>query len=173
MSDWNACFDFMMNNEDPARACAAESDECPAGCVGPCFAIAGINSGVFPQQFAEIVALPRGERETAIEAFYQKNFWNQWFAQLVSDQVAMRVFDAAVNMGPGTAVGLLQQAVNSFHQGNPLAVDSGWGPLTLAATNACNPLTLVPAFRHARVAHLEEHDAGNPALAALIARAQK
>ncbi len=172
MSEWNVCFNFMMNHEDPARRCAVEPDTCPESCVGPCFAVAGINSGVFPAQFAQITLLPQAEREAAVESFYQANFWNKWVAQLSSDEVAMRVFDTAVNMGPGTAVGLLQQAVNSFHQGTPLAVDRGWGPLTVNAANACNALTLVSAFRQARVAHLEKYDAGNPELPALIARAQ-
>jgi type VI secretion system secreted protein VgrG len=71
----------------------------------------------------------------------------------------------------------LQQAVNSFTLSNPLVVDGEWGPKTVAATNACNPLTLVAAFQQQRVAYYQAIVAANPSkakfLAAWIARAQK
>jgi hypothetical protein len=166
-------YTFMEANEDSAQLHAVVPDTCPSGCAGPCYAVSGINSGAFPADFARIAAIPQPQRGPAIEQFYMVHFWDQWIAQLDSDDLAEHVFDTAVNSGMGTAVKILQQAVNSFHQGNPLALDGCWGPLTVVAANACNPLTLVAAFEQARVAHLRQYDADNPYLAQLIARAEK
>jgi lysozyme family protein len=59
----------------------------------------------------------------------------------------------------------LQLAVNSFYDGNPLVVDGEWGPKTVAATNACNPLTLVAAFQQQRAAYYQAVVAAPPAKA--------
>jgi len=178
MANWQVAFDWMMDNEDAARACATVRDACPEGITGPCFAISGINSGAWPDQYTAIAALDDpDDREILVKEFYEDHFWNPWYSQLTSDDVAKRVFDAAVNMGEETAVKLLQQAVNSFHVGNPLTVDGGWGPNTLTAVNAVNPATLVAAFKNARCAHYEAIVAANPAKAKFlnqwIARAEK
>jgi lysozyme family protein len=163
-----------MQNEDSRMACAQVPDAAPAGCAGPCFAISGINSGAWPADFATIAALPQASRAPAVEAFYQAHFWNNWFAQLTSDDLAKRVFDFAVNGGSGSAVKTLQQAVNAL--GGTLTVDGGWGPNTLAAVNAADQQALVQAFIAARVAHYQAIAAANPAdaqyLNSWLARAQ-
>ena len=177
MANWNISHNWMMDNEDPQRACAQVSDANPGGVAGPCFAISGINSGAWPAEFAAIAAADHASREPLIQKFYQDHFWNYWLAQLNSDEVGKRVFDFAVNGGSSTSVRCLQQAVNSFTLNNPLVVDGEWGPKTVAATNACNPLTLVAAFQQQRVAYYQAIVAANPSkakyLAAWIARAQK
>jgi len=72
---------------------------------------------------------------------------------------------------------LLQQAVNSFHEGNPLTVDGGLGPVTVLAVNAVNPATLVAAFQQAQEDHYRAIVAANPAdakyLAGWLARARR
>jgi lysozyme family protein len=161
-------YEFMMDNEDKNQLHAIVPDAPPGA-----HAISGINSAAFPKQFAAIAAIPQAQRGPAVEQFYQAEFWNQWIAQITSTDLQERVFDTAVNSGMGTAVKILQTAVNSFHDENPLIVDGAWGPVTVAAANACNPLTLVPAFEQARVAHLRKYDANSPYLAQLIARAEK
>jgi lysozyme family protein len=177
MANWNISHNWMMDNEDPQRACAQVSDANPGGVAGPCFAISGINSGAWPAEFAAIAAADHASREPLIQKFYQDHFWNYWLAQLNSDELCKRVFDFAVNGGSSTSVRCLQQAVNSFTLNNPLVVDGEWGPKTVAATNACNPLTLVAAFQQQRVAYYQAIVADNPSkakyLAAWIARAQK
>lgn len=174
MADFNVAFQWAMQFEDPRMACQQVPDAAPAGVAGPCYAISGINSGAWPAQFASIAALPQSQRSPAVQAFYQAEFWNNWFAQVAADDVAKRVFDFSVNAGAGTAVKTLQQAVNAL--GGSLTVDGGWGPLTLAATNAANPAALVQAFIRARVAHYEAIVAANPAdqiyLKGWLARAQ-
>ena len=122
------------------------------------FAISGINSAAFPQEFAAIAALPQSQRQPMVRAFYLTHFWNSWYAQLNSDEVSKRVFDTAVNMGPGTAVKLLQQAL-----GPPVARDGEWGPATLQAANSASSDTLVAAFRRARICHYSVIAENNPA----------
>jgi lysozyme family protein len=177
MANWDTAYNWMMDNEDPQRACAQVPDACPGGVAGPCFAIGGINSGAWPTEFAAIAAADQASREPLVQKFYQKHFWNMWFGQLNSDELCKRVFDFAVNGGSISAVRCLQLAVNSFHDGNPLVVDGEWGPKTMTATNACNPATLLAAFRQQRITYYQEIVAANPAktkyLAGWIARARK
>ncbi len=174
MADFNIAFEWTMKNEDSQMACAQVPDAAPAGVAGPCYAISGINSGAWPVDFAAIAALPQSSRKPAVKAFYQAHFWNHWYDQLNSDDLAKRVFDFAVNGGPGTAVRTLQQAVNAL--GGNLTPDGGWGPHTLAAANAADPDALVKAFIAARVAHYQAIVASNPAdaryLNGWLARAQ-
>ena len=175
MADFVTAFQWMMQSEDSQLACAVVPDSTPAGATGPCYAISGVNSGSFPQDYATIAALPQGSRLPAVQQFYQTQFWNSWFDQMISDDVAKRVFDFAVNGGPGTAVMTLQRAVNAL--GGNLTVDGGWGPNTLAAANAADQAALEQAFINARVAHYQQIAANNPSDAQYLngwtARAQK
>ncbi len=170
MADWNTAFNWMMNFEDAPRACAKVSDACPGGVAGPCYAISGINSGAWPAEFAAIAALPQSQRGPLVQQFYQNHFWNNWFAQMVSDEVCKRVFDFAVNAGSGTSVRCLQQAVNSLLAAGatPIAEDGGWGPKTLAAVNAADPVALQDAFQAKRAAHYQTIATASPAKAIFL-----
>jgi hypothetical protein len=177
MADWNTVYNWMMNFEDAPRACVQVPDAAPTGVAGPCYAISGINSGVWPEEFTPIAALPPSQREPLVQLFYQNHFWNQWYAQVISDEVCKRVFDFAVNGGSGTSVRCLQQAVNSLLAPGmtPLAEDGGWGPKTLAAVNAADPVALQAAFQAKRAAYYQAIASAEPSkavyLKAWIARA--
>jgi lysozyme family protein len=170
MADFQTCFEWMLDNEDARRAYAQVHDAPPGA-----FAISGINSAAFPSDFAAIEAIPQAQRGPSIKRFYQLRFWNTWFTQLLSDDVAKRVFDEAVNAGAGTAVRVLQTATNAL--GGALTVDGGWGTLTLAAANAANPTALYQAFIEARKDRYREIVRNNPAdekyLEEWLARANK
>lgn len=177
MADWNTAYNWMMDNEDAQRACKQVPDAGPVG-AGPCFAISGINSAAWPAQFAAIAAIPQDQRAPAVQQFYHDNFWNNWFAQVASDDVCKRVFDFAVNGSTHQAVQCLQQAVNSLGgTGARLQEDGGWGPMTLAAVNGADANALVTAFKAQRAAHYRAIVAANPARAQFlngwIARAEK
>jgi hypothetical protein len=161
MANFALAFQWTMQFEDPRMACAQVPDAAPAGVAGPCYAISGINSGAWPTDFAGIAAQPEASRAPAVQAFYQARYWNNWFEQLNSDDLAKRVFDFAVNGGSGTAVKTLQQAVNAL--GGRLTVDGGWGPNTLTAVNGADPAGLVQAYIAARQAHYQAIVAANPA----------
>jgi lysozyme family protein len=168
MASFPACFEWLMQNEDAAHSYATVPD------VGG-DAISGINSASFPSQFKAINALPQSQRGPAVEDFYFREFWNAWYAALNSDDLAMRVFDCAVNQGPGTAVRLLQEAVGAC--GDPIAVDGEWGPLTVNAANAIDPAFLLAGFQARRAALYQEIVGRNPQdakyLKAWLARAAK
>ena len=174
MSSFSNAYQFMISNEDSLHEYKIVSDAPPGA-----HAISGINSATYPTQYAAIAAISQANRGPAIQQFYQTEFWNKWLEQLVSDNLAARVFDAAVNMGPGSAVRLLQVSVNSL-QNNALHVDGGWGPNTVLHSNQlsipddCN---IVAAFKDARIQHYQHIVTNNPAngkyLAGWIARANK
>ncbi len=138
MANWDVCYNWMLDNEDAGRKYATVPD-----CGGQ--AISGINSAIFPLQFARIAALPPAERGAEVENFYKAAFWNQWLEQIESDDVAKRVFDASVNMGGVPAVRCLQEAC-----GGGLATDGHFGPATVTAVNAAPSGQFVEAFKQAR-----------------------
>ena len=180
MADWNTAFNWLMDNEDAARAYAVVPDAPPGA-----FAISGINSAAWPLRYPLIAAIPQTERGPAVEAFYEEHYWNQWYAQLTSDEVAKRVFDFAVNAGSVAAVRCLQEACNSLKRTDPsglatefhLHVDGELGQDTVGTANDTDSATLVAAFQQARVSYYKAIVAANPAdaqyLKAWTARALK
>lgn len=82
---------------------------------------------------------------------YRKCFWDRYgIGQITDTQVATKVFDCAVNVGPARAFRLLQRALRAC--GETVAVDGALGPKTVAATNRCEAreLLLELAQQHAR-----------------------
>jgi hypothetical protein len=150
MSDFLVCYGWTLEFEDPDKHFLPHPDATPEGKKGPCMAIAGINSCEFSEQYAAIAAASFTDRGPLVQQFYKQNFWNGWLQGILSNEVAKRVFDFSVNSGPERAVLTFQQAVNDFHS-PPLAIDGALGPLTVAATNACDPEALVKAFCNLRL----------------------
>src|SRR5690606_38914271 len=80
-------------------------------------------------------------REQAIE-IYRRDWWDRYgYDRIKSLDVATKVLDLAVNMGPAAAHRLLQEAL--VFLGHQLAVDGILGPKTLAAVNAEAPPRLL------------------------------
>lgn len=163
MSQFEVCYNWLMDNEDSRREYKTVPD---AGGQ----AISGINSKSFPVQFSKINALTQDQRGVEVENFYHNYFWNKYFGQMTSDEIAKRVFDSAVNMGSGTAVKILQGVL-----GCP--VDGRLGPATVSFVNASPTEMLVNNFILARCQHYKDIVAKNPVdekyLAAWLARASK
>ncbi len=182
MANFNIAVEWIMQFEDPARQYKVTPDACPGGCAGPCFAIAGINSGAFPESFKAISLLPQEKRAPVVADFYGTFFWNNWLAQLDSDELAKRVFDASVNMGQRPAVKLLQTAINATRTTAPagsqqIQVDGGWGPVTVHEANNRDQQALVASFQNARCQHYTAICEANPGdekyLVGWLARANK
>jgi lysozyme family protein len=177
MASFSKAFAFAMQSEDPKMECKTVSDAPPAGWTGgPVYAISGINSAVFPKDFAELNAMPPTERATTVTAFYKSHFWNQWYDALANDDLACRVFDMAVNGGPVPAARLLQQAVNA--SGHSLHVDGVLGVYIVIEANKCDgDYSLVNTFKSLRVQHYKDIVAAHPEkgkyLASWIARAER
>ena len=83
--------------------------------------------------------LPR----TLAETIYRRLYWERpgyAFVAEVAPDIAAELFDSAVNMGPGTATGFLQRALNALNRNQKdypdLKVDRTIGAKTLAALRA-------------------------------------
>ncbi|MGN6124856.1 MAG: glycoside hydrolase family 108 protein [Sphingomonas oligoaromativorans] len=75
---------------------------------------------------ADMEVLP----ETVAAAIYRADYWSVPHLDLVAAQasrIGAQLFDIAVNCGVGTAVGLLQRALNVLH-GSSLKVDGALAP---------------------------------------------
>lgn len=82
----------------------------------------------------------------AAAAFYRKHFWDRHgYGRFPDLFVATKVFDLAVNMGPGQAHKCLQRACRAA--GSPLIDDGILGPKTHAAVAALHFKGLLPAIR--------------------------
>lgn len=170
MSQFSPAMDFLLNFEDAPRSYAETVDN-NGGKV-----IAGINSKFFPSQESAIASVAPSQRPQPVAQFYYVNFWMPLQAGGINDQdVANRLLSCGVNCGMGTAVRLLQQAVNAIHPGT-VAQDGLIGPLTLEAVNATDPDALLASFRQEQANHYNELVAENPSLApslpVWLARAQ-
>jgi len=163
MSDFGVCLGWLLDVEDPHRTWKKVPD---AGG----YAIGGINSRFFRADFNRIDAVPQDQRGPAITEFYRNNFWNKYFDALISTEVAKRVFDAAVNQGPNTAVKLLQLAVDSVSCSH-LCADGLWGEETLSTVNAAPAEALVHAYKNERLKEYQRIGGRN--LKAWIARASR
>jgi lysozyme family protein len=81
--------------------------------------------------------------DAEMAAIYEQNYWHAARCGEVQDKLDLAVFDTAVNMGVGRAVGFLQASVGC-------AVDGGFGPATLTAVQCCDPAHALPHFCDAR-----------------------
>lgn len=78
---------------------------------------------------------------------YHRDYWQpQPFGLIISQRIANKVFDMAVNMGLHEATVLTQRACNE--NGQVINVDGKIGPLTIQAINACNPDFLIDSLRY-------------------------
>lgn len=82
---------------------------------------------------------------------YRRCFWDRMRCDLLPAPVDGAVFDFGVNAGPGTAVKLLQRAINSISPG-AVAVDSAMGVATVRAAQRAGA-GLLAAYRAQVEAH--------------------
>ena len=99
----------------------------------------GISRRDYPK--LDIAALTR-EQATAI---YFRDWWQRYRYGELPGMVAAKVFDLAVNIGPGHAVRCLQRALRACQR--RVAEDGALGNATLAAVAAASPAPLMAALR--------------------------
>jgi lysozyme family protein len=69
---------------------------------------------------------------------YKAEIWDALgIGRVVDQQLATKLFDLSVNLGPTRAIRYFQRALNLSHF--TLAEDGELGPITLQALNACSP----------------------------------
>ena len=79
-----------------------------------------------------------------VEPLYKKKYWDVVRADELPSGIDYMVFDMGVNAGPGRSIKLLQTAVC-------VTPDGGFGPMTMAAVQAIDPVTLIERFSAEKV----------------------
>ena len=84
-------------------------------------------------------------RTLAIE-IYRKQWWQRYrYNRITHIEVAKKIMDMSVNMGPNTAHIIIQTALRACNK--TVEIDGILGPITIQAINSCAPLVLVAAVR--------------------------
>lgn len=92
-------------------------------------------------------------REKAV-SIYKTKWWDACSYALIGNQlVATKIFDMAVNMGPGAAHALVQKACNAC--GAKLLVDGNLGPQSRAVVNGLRPATILAAIQTQQILFYE------------------
>jgi lysozyme family protein len=78
-----------------------------------------------------------------VEPLYKKKYWDVVRADELPSGIDYMVFDMGVNAGPGRSIKLLQSAVG-------VTPDGGFGPMTMAAVQAIDPVELIERFSQAK-----------------------
>ena len=78
-----------------------------------------------------------------VEPLYKKKYWDVVRADELPSGIDYLVFDMGVNAGPGRSIKLLQTAVG-------VPADGGFGPMTMAAVQAADPVKLIEDFSQAK-----------------------
>jgi lysozyme family protein len=81
-------------------------------------------------------------------AIYSDRYWRPICGDDLPPGIDLAVFDAAVNMGPGTAARLLQRCLG-------VADDGKIGPQTIEAAEDADAVALVSAFSERRLAYYQ------------------
>lgn len=118
----------------------------------------GISKRAYPD--LDIKKLTKNQ---AVAIYLRDYFIKPGFAQLHSS-IGAKVFDLGVNMGPRTAVKLLQRAINHTSTAPTLLVDGKLGPLTLAASERIASTTLLPRLRTEAANHYAAIAAEHPVM---------
>lgn len=89
------------------------------------------------------------------KAIYFSDFWLRYrINQLPGVTLPCKVLDMAVLCGPGTAIKLLQQAINDT--GGKCAVDGSIGPQTVAACRSAPQASLMASYKANLVRHFRD-----------------
>lgn len=101
------------------------------------------------------------------KSIYRKLFWDKPGYGRISDQIAAtKIFDCAVNCGPGRAHKMAQKAANRL--GQKLGVDGNLGALSIAGINACDPKQFLMAMAAEMLAYYQAIVAANPKLGVFL-----
>lgn len=88
-------------------------------------------------------------------AYYLENYWKPLYSDIVSQEVASKLFDMGVLFGVGTAVKAIQTALE-------IHADGVFGPVTLEIVNST--ADVLWSFKHQLIAHVTALVTANPKL---------
>ncbi len=85
----------------------------------------------------------RGLTPEKVEPLYKKKYWDAVRGDELPPGISYLCFDFAVNAGAGRSIKTLQTAVG-------VTPDGGFGPMTMAAVQAVDPIELIERFSQAK-----------------------
>ena len=85
----------------------------------------------------------RGLTFEKVEPLYKKKYWDAVRGDDLPAGISYLLFDFAVNAGVGRSIKTLQTAVG-------VPADGGFGPMTMAAVQAVDPIELIKRFSQAK-----------------------
>lgn len=100
--------------------------------------------------------------------FYRRVYWDKYgYGRIRDDRVAAKLFDLAVNMGPGQAARIAQRAIRAAWF--PMSEDGTLGAATLSSLNAAPPQALLAALNSEAAGFYRWLAAVKPASATFLA----
>jgi len=103
------------------------------------------NLGVTQRVWEEWVGRESNEKEMRsltpemVEPLYKRKFWDAVRGNELPAGISYLIFDFAVNAGVGRSIKTLQSAIG-------VTPDGGFGPMTMAAVQAIDPVELIEKF---------------------------
>jgi lysozyme family protein len=98
----------------------------------------------------EVIWLSTIQRSEALlqltKDFYRREFWNQLYDEIDSQELASKLLDVTVNLGIRRGVRILQQSLASMCSG-PIVADGRFGIVTLDMVNSVNKEFLMLELR--------------------------
>jgi len=142
MAQFEPAFDYVIVDEAGPKISGIVTPE-PGGAK----ARFGINSLAHPKAVTDgFYEMPYDQALAYAKNIYKVSYWdNHGFDNLASQQLATKLFDAAINMGSGGEIGVLQRALG-------VPVTHIMDATTVAAEN-----TVGPGFLQTLVTKLEDY----------------
>jgi lysozyme family protein len=140
IDNWKLAFEQMLKSEggftDDERD---DGNKLPDGRKGS--TMLGVTQYNWEQHVGHQVTHDDMRKLTAVdvEPLYKKKYWDVVRADELPSGIDYLVFDMGVNAGPGRSIKLLQTSVG-------VPADGGFGPMTMAAVQAADPVVLIEKF---------------------------
>lgn len=139
-SNWKQAFEQMLASEggftDDERD---KGNKLPDGRKGS--TMLGVTQFNWENHIGHQVTHDQMRKLTAadVEPLYKKKYWDVVRADELPSGIDYLVFDMGVNAGPGRSIKLLQISVG-------VPADGGFGPITMKAVLAADPVELIERF---------------------------
>ena len=135
-SDWQKSFELMLKSEGGYVNNPAD----PGGMTN-----LGVTKATWENWVgrASDEAEMRGLTPEKVEPLYKKKYWDAVRGDELPAGISYLCFDFAVNAGAGRSIKTLQTAVG-------VTPDGGFGPMTMAAVQAVDPVELIERFSQAK-----------------------
>jgi lysozyme family protein len=143
-SDWQKSFELMLQSEggftDDPRDPGNHLPDGRPGCTN-----FGVTQTAWEEYVGHKVSI-QDMRDLTLEQinpFYKRRYWDVVRGDELPAGISYLCFDFAVNAGGGRSIKTLQTAVG-------VTPDGGFGPLTMTAVQAVDPVELIERFSQAK-----------------------